>query len=44
LSPGFIALDQINVTIPQNAPTGTVILTLGSPSLAAATPVTIGIQ
>jgi uncharacterized protein (TIGR03437 family) len=44
LSPGFIALNQINLQIPQNAPTGTVILTVASPSLAGATPVTIGIQ
>lgn len=44
LAPGFIALDQINVQIPANTPTGTTILTLASPSLAAAKPVTIGIQ
>ncbi len=44
LAPGFIALDQINVQIPTNAPTGTVILQLSSPGLTAPTPVTIGIQ
>jgi uncharacterized protein (TIGR03437 family) len=44
LAPGFIGLNQINVQIPQNAPTGTVILELLSPSVAAANPVTIGIQ
>ena len=44
LAPNYIALGQINVQIPQNAPTGTVILELQSPGLAAANPVTIGIQ
>ena len=44
LAPGFIALDQINVPIPANAPTGTVILQLQSPGLQTPTAVTIGIQ
>jgi hypothetical protein len=43
-APGFIGLDQINVQIPQTAPTGTVIVLLQSPSLSAANPLTIGIQ
>ena len=44
LAPGFVALDQINVQIPANAPTGTVILQLASPSFPAVNPYTIGIQ
>ncbi|HTR37966.1 MAG TPA: hypothetical protein VMH80_18785 [Bryobacteraceae bacterium] len=44
LAPGFIGLDQINVQIPQDAPTGTVIVMLQSPGLTAANPVTIGIK
>ncbi len=44
LAPGFIGLDQINVQIPQTAPTGTVIVTLQSPSIGAAKSLTIGIQ
>jgi uncharacterized protein (TIGR03437 family) len=44
LAPGFVALYQINMQIPANAPTETVIVTVSSPSLAAADPVTIGIK
>jgi uncharacterized protein (TIGR03437 family) len=44
LAPGFVALDQINVQIPANAPTGTVILQLQSPSFPPVNPYTIGIQ
>jgi uncharacterized protein (TIGR03437 family) len=44
LAPGFVALYQINMQIPSTAPTGTVIVTVSSPSLAAANPVTIGIK
>lgn len=44
LAPGFVALYQINVQIPANAPTGTVIVELSSPMLPAADPVTIGIK
>jgi uncharacterized protein (TIGR03437 family) len=44
LAPGFVALDQINVQIPQDAPTGTVIVALQSPGLTSANPVTIGIK
>jgi len=44
LAPGFVALYQINMQIPTTAPTGTVIVEVSSPSLAAANPVTIGIK
>jgi uncharacterized protein (TIGR03437 family) len=44
LAPGFVALYQINMQIPATAPTGTVIVTVSSPALAAADPVTIGIK
>jgi uncharacterized protein (TIGR03437 family) len=44
LAPGFVGLNQINVQIPADAPTGTVILQLYSPGFPLPNPYTIGIQ
>jgi len=44
LAPLFIAVDQVNVQIPMDAPTGSVQLYLQSDSLGKSTPVTITIQ
>ena len=44
LAPGFVALYQINMQIPADAPTGTVIVAVYAPSLTVANPVTIGIK
>jgi uncharacterized protein (TIGR03437 family) len=44
LAPGFIALDQINVQIPNDAPTGTVILQIQSPGFNSPPQYTIGIH
>ena len=44
LAPGFIGVYQINATLPQSSPTGTVSLRLQNDALAASNTVTIPIE
>ena len=44
LAPNFVGLDQINLQLPANAPTGSVVLQLLNGSTLLGTPVVIGIQ
>jgi uncharacterized protein (TIGR03437 family) len=44
LAPNFIGLDQINVQLPANAPTGSVILQMENLSNLLGNAVVIGIQ